>query len=517
MVTSSRLSKAGLAVRMLLALVICLLMAQPVLAGKAKYVFLFIVDGMSMSQIYVAESYKAILEGKAARPGASRLAFTHFPHQAMTTTYSSESLITDSAAAGTAIATGTKTYNAGVGVDADGKPVTSVAEMARDKGMKVGIITSVSLDHATPAAFYAHQKSRKNYYEIGLELAASNFHYFAGGGFVDPEGEQSRRKGSKQHVLDAIRSAGYTYVNDKAGFAALQPGAKAVVVPPRLQDEQSMPYAIDTAAGDISLADLTAKGIEVLDNPNGFFMMVESGKVDWACHANDAATVVTDMLALEAAVVRVLDFAAKHPSETLIVVTGDHETGGMALGFSGTRYSTYLQQLARQKGSHIAFDKMFDAWRKANPHGTFEQVVPMIDDFFGLRVAADRELANTASAPAAGIGVGNMASVSGLSLQPFEVDALRAAFARSMSVQDAEAKGPDYMLYGWHEPFTVALTHLLNKKAGVSWTSYSHTGVPVLTFATGVDSGLFQGYYDNTDLFTKFVAVLGLPPRKALN
>lgn len=514
MVTSSRHS-TGFAVRMLLALVICLLMAQPVLAGKAKYVFLFIVDGMSMSQIYVAESYKAILEGKAARPGAARLAFTHFPHQAMTTTYSSESLITDSAAAGTAIATGTKTYNAGVGVDADGKPVTSVAEMARDKGMKVGIITSVSLDHATPAAFYAHQKSRKNHYEIGLELAASNFHYFAGGGFVDPEGEQSRRKGSKQHVLDAIRSAGYTYVNDKAGFAALQPGAKAVVVPPRLQDEQSMPYAIDTAAGDISLADLTAKGIEVLDNPNGFFMMVESGKVDWACHANDAATVVTDLLALEAAVVRVLDFAAKHPSETLIVVTGDHETGGMALGFAGTRYSTYLQQLALQKGSHIAFNKMFDAWRKANPHGTFEQVVPMIDDFFGLRMPAKQE--STASAADAGAETGVTGSVSDMFLQPFEVDALRAAFARSMSVQDSEAKGPDYLLYGWHEPFTVALTHLLNKKAGVSWTSYSHTGVPVLTFATGVESGLFQGYFDNTDIFTKIVAALGLPPRKVLN
>lgn len=514
MVTSSRHS-TGFAVRMLLALVICLLMAQPVLAGKAKYVFLFIVDGMSMSQIYVAESYKAILEGKAARPGATRLAFTHFPHQAMTTTYSSESLITDSAAAGTAIATGTKTYNAGVGVDVDGKPVTSVAEMARDKGMKVGIITSVSLDHATPAAFYAHQKSRKNHYEIGLELAASNFHYFAGGGFVDPEGAQSRRKGSKQHVLDAIRSAGYTYVNDKAGFAALQPGAKAVVVPPRLQDEQSMPYAIDTAAGDISLADLTAKGIEVLDNPNGFFMMVESGKVDWACHANDAATVVTDMLALETAVVRVLDFAAKHPAETLIVVTGDHETGGMALGFAGTRYSTYLQQLALQKGSHIAFDKMFNAWRKANPHGTFEQVVPMIDDFFGLRMPGKQE--STTSAAGTGVETGVTGNVPDLFLQPFEVDALRAAFARSMSVQDAETKGPDYLLYGWHEPFTVALTHLLNKKAGVSWTSYSHTGVPVLTFATGVESDLFQGYFDNTDIFTKIVAALGLPPRKVLN
>ncbi|GFM36397.1 alkaline phosphatase [Desulfovibrio psychrotolerans] len=517
MVTCSRHTKTGFAVRMLLALAICLFLAQPARAGKAKYVFLFIVDGMSMSQIYVAESYKAILEGKEVRPGAARLAFTHFPHQAMTTTYSSESLVTDSAAAGTAIATGTKTYNAGVGVDADGKPVPSVAEMARDKGMKVGIVTSVSLDHATPAAFYAHQKSRKNHYEIGLELAASNFHYFAGGGFVDPEGKQSRRKGRKEHVLDAIRSAGYSYVNDKASFAALGAGARAVVVPPRLQDEQSMFYAIDAAAGDISLADLTAKGIEVLDNPNGFFMMVESGKVDWACHANDAATVVNDLLALEAAVERVLGFAAKHPEETLIVVTGDHETGGMALGFAGTRYSTYLQQLARQKGSHSAFNKMFTAWRKANPHGTFEQVAPMIDDFFGLRVSASRESANADTAAGTGAESGNTGSVTTQSIQPFEEEALRVAFARSMSVQDADTKGPDYLLYGWHEPFTVALTHLLNKMAGVSWTSYSHTGVPVLTFATGVESSLFQGYYDNTDLFTKFVAVLGLPPRKALN
>ena len=507
----------GPAARLSLSLFLFFFLAQAALAGQAKYVFLFIGDGMSPSQISAAESYKAVIEGKGDRPGIARLNFTTFPHQAMTTTYSSESLITDSAAAGTAIASGTKTYNAGVGVDADGKSVPTFAEMARDKGMKIGIVSSVSLDHATPAAFYAHQKSRKNYYEIGLELAASNFDYFAGGGFVDPEGKKSKQEGDKIHVVEAIKKAGYAYVNDVDGFTSLQAGDKAVVVNPHLQDEQSMHYAIDAQQGDLSLADLTAKGIEVLDNPDGFFMMVESGKVDWACHANDAATFIADMFAFEAAVAKAVDFAAKHPEETLIVVTGDHETGGMTLGFAGTKYSTYLQQLAHQKGSYVAFDQKFAAWREANPQGTFEQVAPLITEFFGLRMPTDQELADMAKAGESKEYAKELGNKYAMHLQAFELDGLKSAFARSMSGEKINESGADYLLYGSYEPLSVTLTHLLNQKAGISWTSYSHTGVPVLTSAMGAGSDAFQGYYDNTDLFTKFVDALGLTVQIAMN
>ncbi len=513
---SSRFPVTDLAARLMASACLVLFLTQASWAAEAKYVFLFIGDGMSVSQASAAEMYKAALKGET-KPGVEKLNFSTFPAQAMTTTYSSESLITDSAAAGTAIASGVKTYNAGLGVDVNGKPVRTFAEMAKDAGRKIGIVSSVSLDHATPAAFYAHQKSRKNYYEIGLELAASDFDYFAGGGLLDPTGKKSKKEGDKVNVVDAIKKAGYAYVNDKAGFEALKPGAKAVVVNPRLQDEEAMPYAIDTTAEDISLADLTAKGIEVLDNPKGFFMMVESGKIDWACHANDAMAAIGDVLAFEQAVAKAMDFAAKHPKDTLIVVTGDHETGGLTLGFSGTKYSTYFKNLQLQKRSYVAFDEEFAAWRKANAAASFDKIAPLVEERFGLKTPTEAELTDMAKATADAEYSKGLGSKYAMYLKDFELADLKAAFARSMAGEKIEAAGRDYLLYGSYEPFTVTLTHLLNQKAGLAWTSYSHTGVPVLTSAMGAGAESFAGFYDNTDMFTKFMDSLGLKASVAMN
>jgi len=511
-----RLLSPRVASGLMMSIAVTLFLAQSALAGEAKYVFLFIGDGMSVSQASAAEMYKASLKGEA-KAGVEKLNFSMFPAQGMTTTYSSESLITDSAAAGTAMASGVKTYNAGLGVDVDGKPVRTVAEMAHDAGMKVGIVTSVSLDHATPAAFYAHEKSRKNYYEVGLELAESGFDYFAGGGFLDPTGKKSKKEGEKPPVTEAIRKAGYAYVNDKAAFEALGAGAKAVVVNPRLQDDEAMPYAIDTTAEDISLAELTAKGIEVLDNPKGFFMMVEAGKIDWACHANDAMSAIGDVLALEQAVGTAMDFAAKHPAETLIVVTGDHETGGLTLGFSGTKYSTYFKNLKQQKVSYVAFDDEFDAWRKANAGAPFEKVAELVEKRFGLKVPTEADLADMAKAGQDSAYAKSIGSKYDMCLKDFELADLKAAYARTMAGEKTSGNGRDYLLYGSYDPFSVTLTHLLNQKAGLAWTSYSHTGVPVLTSATGAGSQDFSGFYDNTDLFTKFVKVMGLKAQVAMN
>ncbi|MBZ4649025.1 MAG: Alkaline phosphatase [Desulfomicrobiaceae bacterium] len=498
------------AARLFCALLLQVLVCTAAMAGQAKYVFLFIGDGMSASQINVTEAYKALLAGKTAQPGIEQLNFTQFPAQGLTTTYSSESLITDSAAAATAMACGVKTYNAGLGVDPEGKPVRTFAEMAKAAGFKVGIVSTVSLDHATPAAFYAHQPSRKNYYEIGLELAQSGFDYFAGGGLLDPEGKKAKGDGPKANVFDAIAKAGYAIVRDRQGFAALTPGTKAVVIAPRLQDEAAMPYSIDTTPEDLTLADLTAKGIEMLDNPKGFFLMVESGKVDWACHANDAASAIHDMLAFEKAVDKALEFAAKHPKETLIVVTGDHETGGMSIGFAGTKYATYLKNLTQQKVSYVAFDEIFDAWRKAHPQGSFEEAAELITAHFGLKVPTAAEMADITKAASDKEYAKQVKGKYDLYLKDYELADLKAAFARSMQNQKAETGTRDYLLYGSYEPFTVTLTHILNAKAGIGWTSYSHTGVPVITAATGVGAEAFAGYYDNTAFFDKFTRALGL-------
>ena len=243
---------------------------------KPKYIFLFIGDGMGAPQVSLAAEFC----------GKPQL-FDGFETVGLTATRSLNSYITDSAAAGTALASGSKTNSGMVGRAPDGTPLPSYVIAAREKGRKVGVVTSVSLDHATPAAFYANVPSRSNYYDIAVQMGRSGIDYLAGGGLLRPAGKKKDRP-------DAYRLAeenGYTVVRTVDAFDALKRGAgKTIVISPEPNRTASLPYAIDRRDGVPTLAALTARGIELLDNPNGFFLMVEGGMIDWACHANDAAT-----------------------------------------------------------------------------------------------------------------------------------------------------------------------------------------------------------------------------------
>ena len=193
------------------------------------------------------------------------------------------------------------------------------------------MISSVNLNHATPAAFYAHQASRSSYYEIGLELIESGFEYFAGGGLLSPKGD-----GTQTDLYNLAERAGYDVVTTQAEAEAVTAAdGKVILIDEHLADSDAMAYELDRTDDMWALADYVEKGIEVLsEDPDGFFMMCEGGKIDWACHANDAASTIHDTIALADAVQVAIDFAAEHPDETLILVTGDHETGGMTIGFA---------------------------------------------------------------------------------------------------------------------------------------------------------------------------------------
>jgi len=465
---------------------ICLLVALwavPGFAqGPAKYVFLFIGDGMGIPQRAATSAFIG-----------RKLVSDSMPAQGITTTYANDRFITGSAASATALASGQKTNINYIGVDPEFKPVKTVAEMARDKGMKVGIVSSVSIDHATPAAFYAHVKTRKMYHEIDHALAESGFDYFGGGGLKDPSGKKS--KAPLGDALEKAKANGYRVVSDKAAFMALKPGQKVLAWNDWLQDDKALPYAMDMTDKDISLVDFTAKGIELLDNPKGFFMMVEGGKIDWACHANDAAAALRNNAVFDDAVAVAVDFAGKHPAETLIVVTGDHECGGLTLGFAGTKYASYFDVLGAQKVSFQKFtDETLPAFKKTGAT-SFDAIKPVITENFGLKFSGD-------------------AKADRLVLDEYEVSQLRDAFIRSMAGETVDRKAPEmYLLYGDYDPLAVALTHVLNQKAGLAWTSYKHTGVPVSTSAMGVSSETFNGYYDNTDVALKIMSAMGLPGR----
>ena len=174
-------------------------------AQQAKYVFYFIGDGMGVNQVNGTEMYLAEQEG---RIGVTPLLFTQFPAVGVATTFSATNSVTDSSAAGTALATGVKTYNGAIGMDDQKNVIQSVAEKAKKAGKKVGVTTSVSVDHATPAAFYAHQPNRSMYYEIALDLPKANFDFYAGGGFLKPTTTADKKEAPS--IFPIIEEAGYT-------------------------------------------------------------------------------------------------------------------------------------------------------------------------------------------------------------------------------------------------------------------------------------------------------------------
>ncbi|HPE67294.1 MAG TPA: alkaline phosphatase, partial [Synergistales bacterium] len=357
--------------------------------AKAKYVFMFIGDGMGLQQVNAAEVYNGSIDRTGGEPAIKKLALSGLPVQGMITTYSTNSFITDSAPAATSLASGYKTDNGVIGMDpAKKQKFTTVAQMVRAKGMKVGVLSSVSLNHATPASFYASVPSRNDYYGIGEQLLDSGFDYFAGGGIHQSTGKEKDRK----DLYEVAKEKGYQVLRTREEILAAKPGTKVIAVNPVLDGSNAMPYDMDRTPEQLSLAEFTKKGIELLDNPNGFFMMVEGGKIDWACHANDAAATILDTFAFDAAVMEALSFAEKHPDETLIVVVGDHETGGMSIGFAGTQYETFFEKIAHQKESYESFDKKIAAFRKGEEK-TFEKMAPMIEESFGLRTATAEERA----------------------------------------------------------------------------------------------------------------------------
>ena len=466
-----------------------------------KCVFLFIGDGMSFPQFQSAADYLGAMDDSdymkavpslednqgAVLDGPVALNFMGFEAVGSVVTYDSNSFAPDSASTATSIATGHKTYSGSINVDETATvSYETITEKVHDQlGMRVGVISSVNLNHATPAAFYAHQASRSSYYEIGLELIDSGFEYFAGGGLLKPTGADK----DKEDLYVLAENAGYTVVKTQAEAEKVTSGP-VILIDEHLADSSAMAYELDRTDGMWSLADYVEKGIDVLDNDQGFFLMCEGGKIDWACHANDAASTIHDTLAMADAVQVAIDFAKEHPGETLILVTGDHETGGLTIGFAGTDYDTYLSLLDSQKISFARFDSDYVSAYKENKT-PFETVLADIEELFGLRADGDAD--------------------DKLALTDYELGLLETAYEKSVNEKDTGmAEQAEYVAYGTYEPLTVTITHILNNKSGVSFTSYSHTGLPVAMFADGMNAEQFDGYYDNTDIYVKLADMLGV-------
>lgn len=294
--------------------------------NKAKYIFLFIGDGMGMGQVTLADSY---LSYKAGELGGEQLAFSKFPYLALCNTYSANRNITCSAAAGTAIACGEKTNNEHIGVNPEGKPLESIAYVLHDKGYNVGIMTTVPVNHATPAAFYGHNSSRYGYYDISREIVDSGFEFFGGSGFYNYKG----REGDKPAVDIYIEENGYDVCYGPKEFKARDKDRNIVFIQESGRETDPENYVSDGAEEcDVEIAEMLEMGMEVLGDDEPFFIMCEGGNIDWAAHDNKTMTTVMEIISFDKAVQRALEFYEEHPDETLIVVTADHETGGVSIG-----------------------------------------------------------------------------------------------------------------------------------------------------------------------------------------
>ena len=430
--------------------------------GQAKYVFYFIGDGMGINQVNITEVYLSAMKGER---GSASLLMTQFPVASMASTYAENSDVTDSAAAGTALSTGKKTNNGYIGVDSSYDPLETVAEKARKAGKKVGIVTTVQINHATPAVFYAHQRDRNMYYEIAQDLIPSGFDFFAGGGFNNRDILYDNTQAPDIYPL--FEQAGYFIAKGYDDYKAnAGKSKKTILVHKNWEVPDGIPYAIDRTGEDLSLKQITEAAIETLtkDNNKGFFLMLEGGRIDWSAHANDAATTIMEVIDMDDAVKVAYDFYKKHPKETLIVITADHETGGLTAGTGNMRISL----LQHQK---MSFEKLTGRIREfsaaKNDNVSWEEIKNLLTDNLGfwkeIPISWNHEKA--------------------LRDAYEETFALRRDLtARNYSVISTKAK------------------QVMNDIVLLSWSTGGHSADFVPVFAIGAGQELFNAKMDNTDI-----------------
>lgn len=448
---------------------LCSLISVWTYAQEVKYVFFFIGDGMGVNQVQGTELYLGELDGKI---GLTPLDFTEFPYATTSSTYSATNGVTDSAAGGTALATGTKTKNGTIGMKQDQQtPIASIAMRAKEKGCRVGIATSVSIDHATPAAFYAHNPNRKNYYQIGKDLFTAGFDFYAGSDFLDPDNH-----GQGESLYTLASQYGYTLARGYEDFMAKNEQADKLIL---LQTEKAsatyrdaIPYAIDRREGDLCLSDITSAAIRFLskDLSKGFFLMVEGGKIDWACHSNDAATAFREVVDLNESIRQALQFYENHPDETLIVISADHETGGLVLGTGA--YALNLQALQYQRVSETAFTSILNSLRRQTGNRvTWEQARQALADNFGFW--------------------------NELKLTEQQAKRLEEVYCRTFTGSDVEMEKSEY---AQDEPLAAEAVRIINEIAMVGWVSGGHSAGYVPVFAIGAGADYFQGRMDNVEI-----------------
>ncbi len=435
-------------------------------AEDAKYIFYFIGDGMGLGHVNATEAYNR----DVLRSDTPILMMT-FPVASQARSYSASSPITDSAAAGTALASGFKTKNSMIGMNPDTVAVNSIAVDFMNAGYAVGVGTTVQADDATPAAWYAHAENRGMKETIAPQAAQSGLSFLAGGGFkLHGAGEVAFTE-----FLNKMRKGGYEIAEGFAAFNELK-GKRGkmpqkVMLYPENGTGGQVGYTIDSIPGALTCAQITEACLQTLENvnPDKFLMMIEGGNIDWAAHSNDGGGVIKEILNFQDAINVAYQFYLRHPSETLIVVTADHDTGGMSLGRNGGGYN--IAYADAQKISKDAFADWTLNWGKNTANPTWEEMEKTLKEKLGFWTVVP--------------------------VTEKETNELKQLFDETFISKKAE---DEKTLYHTFNAFTAKAFAILNYHMGIGWTTTYHAGNFVPVYAVGANANYFTGSLNNTDI-----------------
>jgi len=407
--------------------------------GRAKYVILLIGDGMGHN---IEKLYRTQVDNTS---------FSKFPKEVMTGTNNFQGKVTDSAASGTAIACGIKTYNSAIGMNKDKKPVTSLAKILHKKGFKVGIISSVGINDATPATHYANNVTRKNRPEIINAMPTSGFEFF---GISSMLGKFDQKKFRK-----ILRDNGY-YIGKEDDLYNVTKHKKSVIFCDTLANW-------DGRCQTPRLADMTREAIKALDNEKGFFLMVEGGAIDHFAHSNDAGGVIREMIEFDAAIAEALKFYDKHPNETLIVVTADHDTGGLDILPGKTIPRNFW------KRQTVMQAKMQNALKhKLAAGATTDAIIDWMCRSAGSSLPDDKE----------------------------REQLRKAADLTFKGKKTSSDKMTRSMGYGSYAPLSIEVFRRRDRLNGIKFTTFGHTDRKIATKVIGAGAKYFNAPMENSDI-----------------
>ena len=421
-----------------------IIMAEP----TPKNVIVFIGDGMGFS---IVDLSRIILQGKE-----NYLNFETVPTVGIAKTYCANNLITDSAAAGTALACGQKTNKGYLGLDTNENILHSLVDICHNMGKSTGVVTNVTITHATPSAYLAHINKRNERKIAEQYLENTNYDLVLGGGwgYFLPATEKDSKRNDNLNLLQKLYEHNFNVALNKEDLIKASAENKKLI---GMFAPEDLPYRIDRPyypSTIPTIVDMTKHAIQFLSkNENGFFLMVEAGKIDWAMHAHDAGTAVQEIADLQEAYQVALDFLAKNP-DTLIIVTADHETSGCGLGVGK---DLNLKKFNQQKASTAYIANLIK-------NKSEKEIKNILHQFLHLKKIPKK--------------------------------------AMKKLLQKTDSKE-------WYSPEkTKVITKLIAKKAHIGFTTSRHSGQSVGVYATGAGHNVFSGVYENFEIAKKIIQLL---------